>query len=106
MLSKWSKDLKEDVVEKLVAKGIAPTAFDPKRYPMKMIKERALDRHPLLGRWGGEIGGRVRPRASVRRPLRANGRQFLFRDRKSIGGLVRRSVERVVVDLTFSKTYY
>jgi hypothetical protein len=60
LLSKWSKDLKEDVKGKLVGKGIAPTAFDPKRYPMKMIKERVLKRHPLLERWGGQIRGRVR----------------------------------------------
>ena len=60
LLSKWSKDLKEDVQGKLASKGIAATAFDPKRYPMKMIKERVLQRHPLLGRWGGEIRGRVR----------------------------------------------
>ena len=27
---------------------------------MSLIKERALQRHPLLERWGGEIRGRVR----------------------------------------------
>jgi hypothetical protein len=60
LLSKWSKDLKKDVQDKLLSKGIAATAFDPKRYPMKMIKEIVLQRHPLLERWGGQIRGRVR----------------------------------------------
>lgn len=60
LLSRWSKDLKKDVADKLDDKGIARTAFDPKRYPMKMIKERVLQRHPLLERWGGQIRGRVR----------------------------------------------
>jgi hypothetical protein len=46
--------------DKLVKKGMAASAFDPKRYPMKMIKERALQRHPLLERWGDNIRGRVR----------------------------------------------
>jgi hypothetical protein len=63
LLSKWNKDLKEDVADKLVRKGMAASAFDAKRYPMKMIKERVLQRHPLLERWGGEIRGRVAPSA-------------------------------------------
>ncbi len=60
LLSKWTKKLTEAVKVTLVRKGIAETAFDPKRYPMKMIREKALQRHPLLDRWGGEIRGRVR----------------------------------------------
>jgi len=60
LLSKWSKPLKQDLQDKLVKKGMAPSAFDPKRYPMKMIKEKALQQHPLLERWGGKIRGRVR----------------------------------------------
>lgn len=60
LLSKWSKDLKEDLQDKLVKKGMAASAFDAKRYPMRMIKERVLQRHPLLDRWGGKIRGRER----------------------------------------------
>ena len=60
LFSKWSKDLKKGVAGRLADKGIPATAFDPKRYPMKMIKERVLQRHPLLGLWGGQIRGRVR----------------------------------------------
>jgi hypothetical protein len=29
-------------------------------YPMRTIREKVLERHPLLARWGGEIKGRVR----------------------------------------------
>ena len=32
---------------------------------MSVIKERALQRHPLLERWGGEIRGRVRDWADL-----------------------------------------
>jgi hypothetical protein len=60
LLSKWSKDLKKDLQDKLVRKGMAPSAFDPNHYPVKMIKKRVLQRHPLLERWGGKIRGRVR----------------------------------------------
>lgn len=60
LFTKWSKKLKKDVLKKLADKGLAQTAFDPRRYPMKMLKERVLQRHPLLERWGGEIRGRVR----------------------------------------------
>jgi hypothetical protein len=28
-------------------------------YPMKTIKQKVLERHPLLARWGGVIRGRV-----------------------------------------------
>ena len=44
-------------ITNLARKGLS--GFDPKLYPMKMIKEKALKRHPLLGRWGDEIRGRV-----------------------------------------------
>jgi hypothetical protein len=60
LLSKWSKDLKKDLQDKLVKKGMASSEFDPKHYPMRMIKERVLQRHPLLERWGGKVRGRVR----------------------------------------------
>jgi hypothetical protein len=60
LLTRWSKEFTEDFRERLRKKGIPPEAFDTKAYPMSSIKERALQRHPLLQRWGGEIRGRVR----------------------------------------------
>jgi hypothetical protein len=60
LLTKWTKTLSDDLRDKLVKKGFEPSAFEPKRYPMKMIKEKVLQRHPLLERWGGIVRGRVR----------------------------------------------
>lgn len=61
LLTKWSKDFSAELRSKLVKKNIAPSDFDPKkRYPMKMIREKVLQRHPLLERWGGVVRGRVR----------------------------------------------
>jgi len=59
LLTRWAKVVGE-FRERLKKKGIPPEAFDTKAYPMSLIKERALQRHPLLERWGGEIRGRVR----------------------------------------------
>ncbi len=59
LISKWSKDLKDDLQDKLVKKGLTP-AFDPKSYPIKVVREKVLQRHPLLERWGDKIRGRVR----------------------------------------------
>lgn len=60
LLTRWSKDFTKDFRERLVRKGLPPETFNTKAYPMSFIKDRALQRHPLLKRWGGEIRGRVR----------------------------------------------
>jgi hypothetical protein len=57
LLTKWSKDLVEDLQKKLAKKALS--GFDPKLYPMKTIKQKVLERHPLLARWGGAIRRRV-----------------------------------------------
>jgi hypothetical protein len=57
LLTKWTKELAEELQDRLTDKGVS--GFDEKLYPMKTIKEKALERHPLLARWGGEIRGRV-----------------------------------------------
>jgi hypothetical protein len=51
--------LKDDLQDKLVKKGLTPS-FDPKSYPIKVVREKVLQRHPLLERWGSNIRGRVR----------------------------------------------
>jgi hypothetical protein len=58
LLTKWSKKSVRGLQERLVNKGIS--GFDKELYPMKTIKKKVLERHPLLARWGGEIRGRVR----------------------------------------------
>jgi hypothetical protein len=58
LLSAWSKKLVQSLEEQLAKKGLL--GFDKKRYPMRKIREKVLARHPLLARWGGEKGGRVR----------------------------------------------
>ncbi len=60
LLTRWSKEFTSDFRERLNKKGIPPESFDTKAYPMSLVKKRALQRHPLLERWGGEIRGRVR----------------------------------------------
>jgi len=65
LLTQWSKKSKEDFRERLAKKGTAPESFDPKRYSMKVISEKVLQRHPVLGRLGGEIRGRVRDWADL-----------------------------------------
>lgn len=60
LLTRWAKEFTTDFRERLAKKGVPPEAFDTKAYSMSRIKERALQRHPLLQRWGGEIRGRVR----------------------------------------------
>jgi hypothetical protein len=60
LLTRWSKEFKQDFLERLAKKGMSPDAFDPKAYSMSGIKGRVLQRHPLLHRWGGKIRGRVR----------------------------------------------
>jgi len=57
-LSRWSKEVVKSLETQLAKKGLS--GFDVKNYPMRTIKERAMQRHPLLARWGGEIRGRVR----------------------------------------------
>jgi hypothetical protein len=60
LLSKWTKDLIDEIEKKLARKDLASNGFDPKAYPMKVIREKVLKRHPLLERWGAKTRGRVR----------------------------------------------
>jgi hypothetical protein len=60
LISKWTKDLTHDLQDRLVKKNLTPSTFDPKAYPIKFVREKVLQRHPLLHCWGGKIRGRVR----------------------------------------------
>jgi hypothetical protein len=61
LLSRWTKDLVEDFEKKLARKSLNSQGFDHKDYPMKVIREKVLKRHPLLEGWGNKIiRGRVR----------------------------------------------
>jgi hypothetical protein len=39
--------------------------LDRKRYPVKLVREKALLRHPLMARWGEPLRGRVRTWADL-----------------------------------------
>ena len=54
------EDLVEDFEKKLARTDITSQKFDHKAYPMKVVREKVLKRHPLLENWGGKIRGRVR----------------------------------------------
>jgi hypothetical protein len=58
LLTKWTKGLVDDLQEQLSKKGLS--GFDKELFPMRKIREKVLERHPLLARWGGVIKGRVR----------------------------------------------
>ncbi|MCK1712022.1 MULTISPECIES: hypothetical protein [unclassified Bradyrhizobium] len=58
--TRWTTEIKENLLDRLARKDISPEVFDPKAYPMKRIREHVLQRHPILERWGGAIDGRVR----------------------------------------------
>lgn len=58
LLTKWTEDLLHDLQDQLTKKGIS--GFDKELYPMRTIKEKVLERHPLLKRWGEKLKGRVR----------------------------------------------
>jgi hypothetical protein len=60
LLSRWTKELVDGLMEKLERKELTSHGFNPKNYSMKVIREKVLERHPLLENWGGEIRGRVR----------------------------------------------
>jgi len=60
LLSKWTKKLVDEFEKKLARKRLPSHGFDPKSYPMRLIREKVLKRHPLLDGWGGKIRGRVR----------------------------------------------
>jgi len=58
LLTRWNKDNLKSLQEQLDKKGLS--GFDPKLYPMKVIRQKVLERHPLLARWGSKIKGRAR----------------------------------------------
>ncbi|KRQ92471.1 hypothetical protein [Bradyrhizobium valentinum] len=59
-LSAWRREHVASVRKILTKRGMSPDDFDPKYYKMRWIKDRVLQRHPHLERWGGKIRGRVR----------------------------------------------
>jgi hypothetical protein len=63
LLTKWSKKSVRDIQKQLANKGLS--GFDKELYPMRTIRKKVLERHPLLARWGGEIRGRVRDYADL-----------------------------------------
>jgi hypothetical protein len=59
LITLWSANVKAEFEKAMRKKDLAPFAIDPKRYPIKLVRQKVLERHPLLERWGSEINGRV-----------------------------------------------
>ena len=59
LLNRWSLPLKEAFEKAMRKKNLSPFVIDPKGYPIRLVRQKVLERHPLLERWGSEIGGRV-----------------------------------------------
>jgi len=59
-LRAWRKPLVNNVRRTLKKKRMAPDEFNPKRYKLREVQRRVLQHHPLLERWGHQIGGRTR----------------------------------------------
>lgn len=57
LLSRWSKDVCDSLLTQLAKKELS--SFEPKQYPMRVIRDKVLQRHPLLERCGGLIRGRA-----------------------------------------------
>jgi hypothetical protein len=59
LIRQWSDKTKADFEKDMRKKGLPPFVIDPKTYPIKLVRQKVLERHPLLERWGSEIEGRV-----------------------------------------------
>jgi len=59
LITLWSAKVKADFEKEMRKKGLPPFVIDPKRYPAKLVRQKVLEQHPLLERWGSEIKGRV-----------------------------------------------
>jgi len=49
LIKKWSPSLKKEFAKKHRENG---WTIDSKKYPIRMVREKTLARHPLLGQWG------------------------------------------------------
>jgi hypothetical protein len=49
LISQWSADLKRDFAKKHGERG---WQIDPKKYPVALVRQETLARHPLLSSWG------------------------------------------------------
>jgi hypothetical protein len=49
LIKRWSQDLKKGFAKRHREKG---WTIDAERYPVRVVREKTLARHPLLGQWG------------------------------------------------------
>ena len=54
LLSRWTEDTKAEFAKKYLANG---WQIDPKKHPVRRVREAALARHPLLASWGEAAPG-------------------------------------------------
>jgi hypothetical protein len=59
LITLWSANVKAEFEKAMRKKDLSPYAIDPKKYPIRLVRQKVLERHPLLERWGSEIEGRV-----------------------------------------------
>lgn len=52
LITKWSADLKKAFAKRYREDG---WIIDPKQYPVRLVREKTLARHPLLGQWGTKV---------------------------------------------------
>ena len=52
LITKWSAGLKKAFAKRYREDG---WIIDPKKYPVRLVREKTLDRHPLLGQWGTKL---------------------------------------------------
>ena len=52
LITKWSADLKKAFAKRYRENG---WTIDPKKYPVRSVREKTLERHPLLGQWGTKV---------------------------------------------------
>jgi hypothetical protein len=59
LVKRWSPKTKAGFEKAMRKKGLPPFVIDPEKYPVKLVRQNVLERHPVLERWGTKIEGRV-----------------------------------------------
>ena len=52
LIAKWSANLKKAFAKRYREDG---WTIDPKKHPVRLVREKTLARHPLLGQWGTKV---------------------------------------------------
>jgi hypothetical protein len=55
LITKWSANIKKDFAKRYREQN---WTIDPHKYPIKKVRDRTLERHPLLAQWGQRVAGK------------------------------------------------